>query len=156
MAWSKKQRMKFAATCRTAGLDDEQRHLILMQCDNRAIHRGRATSKSPKLTQADFEHCMGVIAPGRYDQPADGEAKRLRYRIEQLVTKLEADGLLEPDGQGLAGWIAKRVTNDRTDKLAELITRQLSTLLTQLTHYQKHHEAREEAGVEQATEATAG
>jgi len=132
MAWSKKQKMIAVLACKSAGIGDEHRKLILRQFDN-AMHDGKGkrqgdpSSTSRQLTNADFEqfmaiierHANGQVKAGRQTytkhdwlNKADDVCQRMRHLVERIADALERNGLLAQDGVGLDGWIRKYVVDD--------------------------------------------
>lgn len=134
MAWKPRQIKLFQMACRGISLPDEHRYLILGQCQGRAVIKGEISSKSPRLTNDDFEHCMAVVErssggqvkvwdrngsinggtqklryPRGYWQDAadNGVIKRARFRVNALVeclTDALADWRADP-GARLLAWI---------------------------------------------------
>lgn len=102
--WTSKQRQFAAIACKQAGIDENQRHLILYQLGGRAIVNGCATSTSPRLRHADFEKFLAIIEDyaggqiGRYDEHhfqdkfANGPYGRLLYRARKLSYQLQDAG----------------------------------------------------------------
>ncbi len=161
MAWTNTQKGLFARACKSAGIEDEHRRLILGQCEGRAVHGGKATSTSPRLTQADFEHCMAVVErsaggqikktrgsdghwykPGYWQQQSEiGEAKRLRWLAKQIHAQLKQRCPSWTDAS-LRNWIKDRVTHGRTAELDKLTQREASDLVHGLRAWARRHSIR--------------
>ena len=162
MAWSKNQKNTFVMACKSAGLDEEHRRLILRQSP-RSTHEGRVTSTSPRLNQSDFEHCMATVesssagrcrllgAGGRVikqypyhywrDTLENGPKKRLRYKVQQLDAELQrVNPDWQPNGVGLKGWIKNRVMGGQETELDDLPMTRLEVLINQLSTYLKTFE----------------
>jgi len=160
MSWSNTQKQLFARACQGAGLDDDMRRLILGQCEGRAVHGGRITSTSPRLTQRDFEHCMAVVErsspndqvqikrggalrfpPGHWQQQAtdEGERKRLIHLAYQLAKGISAAMESWPAAdEALVGWIQTRINQHRSS-VEELPRRELTDLVHGLKAYARRH-----------------
>lgn len=158
MAWTNAQKALAAQACKAAGLDESSRRLILMQFPHARITRdGRAaaepTSTSPLLNNSDFEQFMAIVEeeaggqvvlpakayePGHFARKADDDLARMRGLVHRIDAALLTD---RPDiwhAQSLAGWIAKRVTRDRTDQLAELTYQELHALINGLRNFARN------------------
>lgn len=153
MPWSDKQKQLFVRACSAIGLNEAQRHMVLSGLPN-AVHGGRTTSTSPKLTQADFEHAMAcledrsggqlkvrmreggpfVYGMGHWRRQADDTTQRHRDLARRIATTLEVDGHLQPDGAGLAGWIRK-LTGDGRERLDQLTRDELYEVIEGLKSY---------------------
>lgn len=137
MAWTSRQRSVAAMAARWVaqrqGQDvDTLREMILRQLDHRAMHDGRITSTSPKLTNADYEFYMSVLErttggrlqswlPGYWQAKVDDHLQRMRRFVWIKAQELYESGRVRPhpDGPGgfLAGFLRSRVTGGRTDRL---------------------------------------
>lgn len=159
MAWTAKQ-IKMA--CTAAGQAGVDRHMVLSQrptYGNRAMHQGRITMKSPKLTPEDFEHfmwlcemqCDGQLLGQQrgywHGRAGDGKRNRLRHRARMIDQRLQK-GYREwlPDGRGLAGWIFNVLTHGRTAELEDLDERELMDLVDGLTDFAKRNGVKIPAG----------
>lgn len=153
MPWTAKQKQLFARAAEAAGLAEGQRHMVLSAFP-RAHHKGRVTSTAPKLTNADFEQAMAglerwtggrvkvagrdgrlLYEPGHWQARAHDHTQRMRWLAQRIANTLESEGLLEPDGAGLSGWIAKRITPDGRDRLDQLTQAELYNLIEGLKQY---------------------
>jgi len=157
MAWSNTQKQIAARAAKAAGLSDEQRKLILRQLPA-AFHdkRGQAvdepTSTSSRLTNSDMEHFMSVVEQFNAGQVlhfekhywtkcANERLSRMRNLVARIATALEAAGLLEPEGAGLAGWIEKYAADDhRTRRLDRLTYGELHKLINGLRSYARRND----------------
>lgn len=147
MPWSNVQKAHFVRACTAVGINDGQRRMILGQCEQRAVYKGRQTSTSPKLTQADYEHCMAVVermgggqiqirdksgrlvySQGRFDNQDEGHARRLRHIARQLAGRIFA-GDDQDHLHQLDSWIDSRVKGGKCRKLDDLTVDQLQDLL---------------------------
>jgi hypothetical protein len=141
MPWTARQKQIAATAARKVGLDDEARKLILRQFPH-AMHQGRITSTSPRLTNADFEQYMAHVehwAGGEVDgwkrgywaAKAQDVTQRMRRKAQDLALHLHAAGHLgmTPGGlDGLAGFIS-RMTDHAKLGLAELDYRELYNVI---------------------------
>lgn len=132
MSWTSKQKMIAATACRQSGLRDEDRINILRQFPH-AMHGGRVTSTSPRLTNGDFEQFMAHVErwaggavpgwkPGYWDAKSLDGLQRMRSKAGVIAQRLEAAGHLGVDEggwSGLRGWIA-RTTHHAKSSLTEL------------------------------------
>lgn len=145
MAWTKDQKKLAVMACRDVGIDDDNRKLMLRQLPH-AMHKGKPTSTSPRLTNVDFEVFMAIAEQTgngyvmQYSQwfwrhKAEGATERMKRLVLNFSGQLEHVGLLEGNGAGLAGWIRARVTNDRTDKLDDLAYHEMHNLINGLRAY---------------------
>lgn len=160
MAWTDTQKQIAVRACRAAGLDDGQRKLILRQFsraffDEQGRHVDEPTSKSMKLTNADFEQFMALVerwAGGQIRLPggkaysrdywaskADDRAQRPRDLVRRIALVLEQNGLLAPHGQGLSGWIQEQITDGVSADLDSLSPDQLHALINGLRAYARRH-----------------
>jgi len=121
MPWSNTQKQIAARAAKAAGINDEQRRLILRQLPNAFYDRkGNAadepSSTSRKLTNPDMEQFMATVEDfaggkvlhferGYWSNANQTRLGRMRNLVTRIATALEAAGLLEPEGVGLAGWI---------------------------------------------------
>lgn len=151
MAWSNKQKAIAATACKRAGVSDEHRRLVLRQFENAMFDaEGRRcdepTSRSKRLTNADFEQFMAIVersaggtvegyAHHHWQRKADDYLHRMRHRAERIAQQLEAAGHLAADGKGLAGWISKRITSGTADRLDQLDYHGLLALILGLTSW---------------------
>jgi len=116
--WTNKQKGLAVRACKSVGIDDDQRRLILRQLGGHAVPRRGAepTSTSPKLTQGDFEKFMACVEsyaddgqllgkPAGYweDRFINGDLGRLLYKARQL------QHALMDAGQSPGGAIAKAI-----------------------------------------------
>lgn len=147
MAWQPKQKGMFVRACKAVGINDEQRKMILSQCNQRAIHKGRITSTSPKLTQADYDHCMSVVEgvgngqikvrdgrdgkllykPGYFAQTDEAQCRRLRFIAMHIARHLFV-GNEKQCRNDLDEWIDSSVRGGRCMKLEQLTLKQLQDL----------------------------
>lgn len=161
MAWTKTQKQIFARACNAAGIADEHRRLILGQCDGRAVHGGRVTSTSPRLTQSDFEHCMAVVErtaggqipkrrgsddawykAGYWQQQAEiGDAKRMRHIAREIHRQLVMRCSSWTDAS-LRGWISDRITHGEHADLDRLTLKQATDLVQGLRVWARRHDIR--------------
>jgi hypothetical protein len=150
VTWTNAQKQLAVRAAKAAGMGDEHRQLLLNQMGGRAIHNGRITSTSPRLTQDDFDHYMAVVERmsggqvqiggphgsgfpvGHFQRTEDRELDRVRWTARRIANTLELEGHLKPDGAGLAGWIMSRVTAGRTSKLDDLTREELHKLINGL------------------------
>ena len=162
MAWSPKQRQLYARACQGAGLSEEHRHLLLRQVGSRAMHDGRVTSTSPRLTQSDFEEAMAIVerhsggqvkirdSKGRYvfgltywqvaaESGGRDRLRELALRLDQHLQLLLPEQWAQ-DGEGLAGWIKSRVTSGRTHRLKELSYQELQDLIHGIKAFARRHD----------------
>jgi hypothetical protein len=159
MAWTREQKMVAAMACRSARLSEDQRHMILSGPNfaNRAIHNGRATSTSPRLTNEDFESFMALVerfaggqllsySPHYWQDKAGDPDHRLRWRAQRIANSLTliddphepGRRLLQPDDVGLAGFIRRMFPH--AEKLDQLDRRELVSLIEGLTAYARRHQ----------------
>lgn len=136
--WSPKQIKVSVIACRNAGIDDNQRHLLLYQLGGRAIVDGVATSRSPRLKQPDFEKFMMLIEgysngrvgnykPGYWErQFREGPYGRLLDRAYKLSHALQDAGLLP------AGVISKAISR-KYDVMANLDQDELHKAIDAMT-----------------------
>lgn len=159
MGWSTQQIQTAAIAARSAGLDDARRRLVLRQLP-RAMYcaGGRSTepsSRSPRLTQADFEIYMSICertaggtlegyATGHWAARSDGEWRRMHRLIEQLgadLAALGAPGWAINQATALEGWIKARVNPDKTT-VQELDYSELHALINGLRAVKKRMDVR--------------
>lgn len=160
MPWSNTQKQIAVRAARVAGLADEYRRLVLRQFPNSLFDEEGApsrepSSKSAKLTNADFEGFMGVIeyhaggqiqggglsySRGYWQAKAADPLQRVRHLAARIAAALVNAGKLE--GDGLASWIPRHVTGGRPAGLAELSGRELHALINGLRGFARN------AGVE--------
>ncbi len=104
--WTNKQKALAVRACKSIGLGDDQRKLILRQLGGHALINDQPTSTSPRLTQADFEKFMAYVEsyasdsrlmskPAYYwqDQYDNGPQGRLLYKARQLSNALTDAGV---------------------------------------------------------------
>lgn len=159
MAWTNAQKALLASACKADHIADEYRRLILAQCPGRrATHQGKVTSTSPRLGQGDFEFVMAIVeryaggqlavagrdgtpryAAGHWQAKADDQCQRMRHLAQRLAASLEERGLLQGDGVGLRGWIAKYLGDAQDVPLHRLGYAQLHTLINGLRAYARRH-----------------
>ncbi|MEM6257999.1 MAG: hypothetical protein AAGI37_06760 [Planctomycetota bacterium] len=140
MSWTNPQKKLMAMACRSAGIDDNRRHLLLYQLGGRAIVNGCATSTSPKLTNADFEKLMYLIEgyapggqvmnhkPGHFEQKfIDGPYGRLYHRANKLSNTLQDSGVSP------MGYVKKAVGRDFNGSLHNLDQDELKNAIDAMT-----------------------
>lgn len=124
MAWTNQQKKVAAMAARAAKLSDEHRRLILQQLP-RAIHGGRPTSTSPRLSNGDFEIYMSQIehfAGGQilgYDRNhwhrmVTSQLDRTRHRIREMAEPIVEAGHLNMEG------FIRRMTGGDKNELEQL------------------------------------
>jgi hypothetical protein len=140
-------------------LPDQYRKLTSRQlpnsmydADGREADEPSGTSK--RLTNSDFETFMAIVERHAGDQvktatktypvhhwlhKADDRLQRMRHYAQQLADALADAGLLDAAGVGLAGWISRRVTDGRTDRLADLEYHELHALINGLRAYARRN-----------------
>jgi len=163
MSWTNKQKSLFAQACNAIGYDQDRRRMVLSSFPH-ATRTGadHPTSTSPRLNNADFEHAMAIIESSsggqiklrwndtgkfrygllHWKRKADDDLSRMRGLANKIAARLEAAGSLEPNGAGLAGWIDKRTTHGRTDRLDQLTYNELYDLIEGLKAYARRHNVR--------------
>ncbi len=160
MAWTNAQKSLFAQACKTIGYGQEQRHMVLSSFRNAtSASTDHPTSTSKRLNNADFEHAMAIVenASGghikvkwtvsgklrfgalHFARKADDDLARMRRLAGAIVAQLEASGNLEPNGVGLAGWIEKRITRGRTNRIDQLTYKEMHALINSLRSYSNDH-----------------
>ena len=151
MAWSNQQKQIAVRACKAAGIDEEQRReMILRHFPNARLPDGRISSTAAKLNNEDFEQFMAIVethAGGQvlhftrayWQGHAQDRWQRMRHRALAIAADLEAAGRLHPDGVGLRGWIAKRVTQGQTDQIEALDYHQLRALIVSLDSYARQN-----------------
>jgi hypothetical protein len=144
MAWTLKQRSLAMQACKAAGISEDQRVDVLLRNFRRAHWKGDITSTSKRLTQEDFEQFLAVVeamspggrvlrfAKGYWAAKAKDGLQRMRHRALRIGAALERAGVLAADGAGFRGWIAHRVTGERTDKLEDLGFHEMQALIVGL------------------------
>lgn len=159
MPWTDKQKQIFARACSAAGIDDDQRRLILRQSSRSLYDRkGRAvdqpTSTSLRLNQSDYDQAMATVETysggqikakdrdgnylftwGYWSGQAAGETRRQRHMVDRIVNTLEAEGIFQADGSSLANWIRERVTAGRTENIDDLTKDEMLNLIEGLKAY---------------------
>ncbi|MEM6750746.1 MAG: hypothetical protein AAF612_09775 [Planctomycetota bacterium] len=148
MGWSNAQKAQLARACAAANLAD-QRPLILRQLGDRAVVNGRATSTSPRLTNADFERVMAIVEHysggqiqttdkagkhlygyGHWERAAaEGTWRRQRHKIDELAQEVS----VRHGWEYAAGVIAKAVGADAAADLDNADERQLARVIDALT-----------------------
>ncbi len=110
MAWTNDQKKTAAIAAKKAGLSDEHRQLILRQIPgHHAIHNGRVTSTSPKLSNADFEYFMAKVehfvggqidgwSAGYWQSKHNDSLARMRRKCGSIAQQLQVKGLIQLDG----------------------------------------------------------
>ena len=150
MAWSNTQKQMAVRACRQAGISEEQRRDVILRHFDNAHCRGGITSTSPKLTNSDFEAFMAIVevqaggkvlhfTEGYWQNAAADHLSRMRGKAVRIAAALESAGKLFPDGVGLAGWIRKRVTGGRTDRVEDLDYHGLLALILGLRAYARQN-----------------
>ncbi|MEO0966295.1 MAG: hypothetical protein AAFY08_14395 [Planctomycetota bacterium] len=163
MAWSKRQKAIVAAAFDAIGAG-EMRDLVLRNLPGqRAMHGGRITSTSPKLTQDDFEAALARIEPmfeggavrlcradgepwfvkepGHFQAMLDGDAGRavrLRWKARRVDATL-ADGIDTWRADDTIRSWCRRQTAGRTEELEAMDWRELQGLLNALTAWARRH-----------------
>ncbi len=156
MPWTKPQRMTAGKAARDAGLNDEQRAMILRRFGNRAVHGGRITSTSPKLTNDDFEEYMatvesmaggalpgpgGRVTPGKCDAKSRREIARQAHKIKRMANSLLLTGHLHADEQGqpVLDAVIDRATAGQCNQLNQLTRSQASKVIDALRAIGRRH-----------------
>jgi hypothetical protein len=132
MAWTAKQKMIAATAAEQIGLTDEQRRAILRNVPgHRAMHDGRITSTSARLTNPDFDWYMSVIeseaggqVPGWKRGYWSGKSADPLARARHLAHRL-ADLLTAGSDFNVGGWLRHYITADTADTIEALDYRQL-------------------------------
>mgnify|MGYP004157103339 CR=1 FL=1 len=149
MAWTNKQKMLMAKACRAAGLDDDQRRMILSGLPNARDGRGNVTSTAPKLGQDDFEDAMAVVesatpgqqiagfTSGHFQRKADDDTERQRRLGGDIEHCLVAAGTVSPTF--LQPWIDGHVQGGSGLALEQLARKQLSDLINGLRAFARRH-----------------
>lgn len=157
MPWTNTQKQIAARACKAAGINDEQRRLILRQLPNAFYDRkGNAvdepTSTSRKLTNPDMEQFMATVEDfaggkvlhferGYWSSANQSRLSRMRNLVARIAAALEAAGLLEPDGVGLAGWIERFAADEhRTARLDRLTYGEMHKLINGIRAYAQRHD----------------
>ena len=146
MAWTKKQKLTAIRACEEAGISEEQRRDLILRNFEHAHYQGKITSTAPKLSNEDFEAFMAIVehtaggkvlhfSAGYWQACADDRLSRMRGRTSRIAAALEAAGKLAADGVGLAGWIAKRVSQGAAQRVEELEYHGLLALILGLQAY---------------------
>lgn len=147
MGWTNTQKQLAVRACRAARVSDEHRRdVILRHFSNAKLADGRISSTSPKLSNEDFEQFMAIVeshgggqvlhfSRGYWRNKAEDRYGRMRRRAYMIARQLEAAGALRPNGEGLAGWISKRVTRGACDRVEQLDYHGLLSLILGLTSY---------------------
>jgi hypothetical protein len=141
--------------------------MILRHFENAKLPDGSISSTASKLSNEDFEQFMSVVedyaggqvlhfSRGYWRQHAADRYQRMRTRIESIAGQLEAHGALHADGAGLRGWIEKRVTRGRTNRITELSYHELLALMLSLSAYARSRGVRLELPAAVTTTAGAG
>jgi len=146
MPWSNKQKGLFVRAAKAAGCEDS-RYLILgqPQFNGRAkMPDGSISSRSARLTNADFETAMAVVEEydsgqlsiktrgrtkyhaGRWAAKAANGGNRQGHEIDRLINSLKltddpktGQRVIAEDGQGLAG-IINQATQGRHSSITTL------------------------------------
>jgi hypothetical protein len=163
--WSKDQIKLAGMIARAAGWGDDTRKLVLRQLDGRAVVNGKPSSRSPRLTNADFEMYCSVaersmggqivirradgsiyrqFPPGHFAGKVNDHLARMRRYVLAIAAGLEDVGLLNPDGAGLRGWIRARISDGQTDDIEQLDWPQLRALIDSLKAHARRHGHRPE------------
>lgn len=152
MAWTNTQKQIAARACKAACVSEEQRRdVILRNFAHARLPDGRISSTAPKLDNQDFEQFMALVenyaggqilhfTRGYWRTHADDRNARLRHRATTIAAAMESAGIFPAGGAGLAGWIAKRVTDGATDKLAELDYHGLMALILGMTAFARQRQ----------------
>jgi hypothetical protein len=146
MAWSNKQKKIAVQACRFAGISEEQRIDMILRNFQNAHYGGAISSTSPRLTNDDFEAFMSIVekqAGGKvmhfterfWQIAASDRLKRMRFKVMTIAAELEKAGKLAPGGDGLAGWINKRVSGGLFNSVDELEYHGLLALILGLQAY---------------------
>lgn len=154
MSWTTKQKRLMHAAVRAAGLDDDQRRVLLRQLPNAFFDaRGRAvaepTSTSLRLTNADLERFLAWVEQwiggdldlraypeqGHWGAASAQGLSRMRHRVMAIDRQMRAD----PSGlwheRSLSGWIRSRVKEASHGDLQRLDDRQLMDLIRGLSAF---------------------
>jgi len=150
MAWTSKQKQLAVRACKAAGISEDQRVDLILRNFPHAHHGGDITSTSPQLTNQDFAAFMAIVenfaggkvlhfTAGYWKKASGDELQRMRFRVSRIAAALEAAGKLAPCGAGLAGWIARRISNGATDRVDQLDFPALQALIIQLESYARQN-----------------
>jgi hypothetical protein len=162
MPWTKPQIRAAAIAARHAGWNEQQRGMALSSLGNRAVHGGRATSKSPRLNQDDYEQYMATaeasaggtlpgFTPGYWYAKATDIIQRQRHAIRKLAADADV-----PSEAYLDGMIDKATGGKATslDDLDRLNDRRVAAKVIDLLKSKKRQAARR-TGPHNALEADA-
>lgn len=155
MAWSKNQKQIAVRACREAGIDDEQRKLILRQFarslyDAQGRPTGTPSSTSKRLNNSDYEQFMAVVervhpkqqilefSMGYWQRKAGDDTQRMRHLALQISECLSAS-ITSWGPTALANWIRERVAGGQTDRLDDLDSEQLHALINGLRAFGHRH-----------------
>lgn len=168
MAWTNDQKKLFAMACQAAGLDDDQRRMVLSLSPHASCPRKRRPSAAADgLNNADFEHVMarleavsprGVIRlrnrdgryydafkPGHFQAKAEDDLSRMRGLADRLAGLLYAGGYFTGpprDREAYRAFIARMTAErpeGRTDDLGQLDYRDLYNLIEAMKAICRRH-----------------